>query len=152
MLGLLLEQAPVDDVTDVGRAEVDAELRGKRSSRLGERDAGGVVELLLARGEEPDAALEPRAQVGDEALDLEHAIFVVVYVLAHLVDDEEESAPRRALREHALDGADAVDDGRGLIALSEALRVEPARGLEVALAVERVHRVGENACRRGESP
>jgi hypothetical protein len=90
-LGLLLEQPLVDDIADVRRRQVDAEVRWKTVLELGEVvGLRLVLELLLACGEKPDASLEPLPQLGDERLELQHPALVLVDVLAHLVDHEEE--------------------------------------------------------------
>ena len=103
---LLAEQALVDDVADVGDAEVDAERGREAILELedGAGHAGALLQLLLPGGEQPRPPLHPLPERRHERLEREHAIVVVVHVLADLVDDHEERHPRAAPLHHLLDG------------------------------------------------
>ena len=134
----------MDDVADVRRAEVHAEVRREAVLELAEVVVLSLVlELLLAGGEEPHAALELLPQLRDERLELEHPALVLVDVLAHLVDHDEERLPLATLLEHRLDGLDDLAHARARAGARAGAAVDPARRLRVALRLHDVEHVRE---------
>ena len=143
---LLLQQPLVDDVAAVRGAQMDPELGWEAILQLA--DVAGfrlVFELLLAGGEQPDAALEPLAQLGHEGLELQHPALVLVNVLADLVDDDEERLVRGSDVEHRADRIHHLADaGAGAGARPGAV-VDPGARLGIAIRFQEVQGVRE-AC------
>ena len=105
----LLEQPPVDDVADIRRGEVHAELGRKTVLRPDKEGVIGLlVELLLPEGDEPGLALEPGAEGRRERSEPIDAILVRQDVLRNLIDDEEERRPGPSELEHIADRGNRI--------------------------------------------
>ncbi len=137
----LPQQALVHHLADVRDAQVDAERRREAILELhdGRRHSGALLELLLPRGEEPGAALHALTQGRHEGLQGQHAVLVVVDVLAHLVHDDEERPPRQAPVEHLLDGQHRLVGGALAREGGAAAAVHPGHGVLVELRAQGVH-------------
>lgn len=88
-------------------------------------------------------SLHPLPERRHEGLEREHPVVVVVHVLAHLVDDEEQRPPRAALVHHLLDRLHRLV--RGPLALEARPRaaVHPRHRVREKVRLERVQRRGE---------
>ncbi len=138
------EQPLVDDVADVGRVQVDAQRRREAVLELADVvRLVGVLELLLAGREDPDQSLQLLAELGDERLQRQHPVLVLVDVLAHLVDDDEERLALGADGEHRVDGLDHLAHAGADPGARAGARVEPAHRVDVGGGVEHVHHVRE---------
>ena len=105
----LLEEPPVDDVADIRRGEVHAELGRETVFRPDEEGVIGLlVELLLPEREEPGLALEPGAEGRRERAQPIDAVLVGEDVLGNLIDDEEERRARAAELEHIADRGHSI--------------------------------------------
>ena len=131
-LRLLLQEPLVDDVADIRRAEVHAELGREAVLQLADVVRLGLVfQLLLPRREEPDAPLEALPELRDEGLELQHPALVLVDVLAHLVDDDEEGPVLGAEMDHRVDGLDDLAYARPRTRTGPGTAVDPARRVAV---------------------
>ena len=95
----LVEHALLDDLVDAAGGEGEARLEATLD--LGEvvaDDHHHLIDGLLAGDDHPDAALALGADLLDEGLQVQHEVHVVVEVLAHLVDHEQEAEATVGLR------------------------------------------------------
>ena len=77
-----LKQTFVNDVANVGGRQMDAELWLEATLELAEHvGVVGLFEFLLAGHEEPRFAFESLSEFGDEGLQLEHPLLILVDVL-----------------------------------------------------------------------
>ena len=89
---VLGEDTPADDLARAGARKRQAGVEPPLN--LGEVlpcHGGNLVDGLLARHDHPHAAGALRAQVLDDGLEVEHEACVGAYVLAHLVDHEQQA-------------------------------------------------------------
>ena len=140
-LGLLVQEAAVDDIADVGVGEVDPQLG--REAVLGPGEEGlarALVDLLLAERHQPHLAVQTGPERRGEGAQAVGAVVVVQDVLRDLVDDQEQgrALTRTAKLEHVADRLDslvgrlAADVGAGPAGV-------PGHRVGVALGVHRVH-------------
>jgi hypothetical protein len=140
-LGLLVQEAAVDDVADVGVGEVHAQLG--REAVLGpgeERLARALVDLLLAERHQPHLAVQAGAEGRGEGAQAVGAVVVVQDVLRDLVDDQEQGRvlARAAKLEHVADGLDGLV-GRLAAGMGAGPAGVPGHRVGVALGVHGVH-------------
>ena len=130
-------------VADVGGVEVDPQVRREAVLHLAQdRGLALLLELFLARDQQPHTALEPLPQRRDEGLQLEHALAALVDVLADLVHHQEQRRVRGAEAEHVGDGPGGVV-GRKDPAARAAARAQPALRIGVLIGEEMKHHLGE---------
>ena len=136
----LAEQPFVDHIADVRCSEVHTEM--EREAVLELANATLVVtvfELLLSSGEQPHLALELLSQVGDKRLQGQHAVGVLMDVLTHLVNDQEERLAGGAVAQHITDGLGRFGDGRANTRLCASTAVDPAHRIHVAVRLHLMH-------------
>lgn len=118
-------------VADVRGAQVNAQGGRKPILELGERRAvaSRLLQTLLPCCQQPGLPLQLLAERGHERLQRQHPVFVVVHVLADLVDHDEERAARAALLEHVGDRLQRLAH-RALVAIRGAdAAVYPGHGV-----------------------
>ena len=145
----LLQQALVDDVADVGRGQVDPQLG--REAVLGPDQEGLVrllVQLLLAQGQEPGAALERGPERGGEGAQPVDPVLAGEDVLGHLVHHQEEGRIGAAEAQHVADGAHRLFGGF-VAGMGARTAGEPAHRVRVVTREEPGHHQGEVLFREG---
>jgi len=113
-VGVLVQEAAMYDVADVGIGEVHAQFGREAVFGPGEEGlAGELVELLLAERQQPDLAVQAGAEGRGEGAQAVGAVVVVLDVLRDLVDDQEQGrlAVRAAKLEHVADRLDGLVGG-----------------------------------------
>jgi len=141
---LLAQQPPVHHVADVGGRQVHAQARREAVLQLGQVAALQVlVQLLLARGQKPDPALQSLPQGLGQALQGQLARVALEDVLADLVHHEEERPPPRPEAEHGLHVPDGLVHRGPAAGAAAHARVHPGGGLGVQGRVEAVHDLRE---------